>query len=200
MQETDDVSKPESMDGRAHSDIKVGAAIRALRLRKRLTLKEVAEAAGLSESFLSQLERSRVNASIGSLSRVAAALNVSMAELFAPPENGQVRVIRKNDRPALVYGIFGRKYLLTPNPLKHLEVFIGEFQAGGSTGDQPYSHGDSDELFIVLSGQFELQVGENLFRVSEGDCVNYGSSMPHRAVNVGESTGEVMWIISPPSI
>jgi transcriptional regulator with XRE-family HTH domain len=177
----------------------VGAAIRALRLRKRLTLRAVAEEAKLSESFLSQLERARVNASIGSLQRVAAALGVPLAELFGATSTEQVRVIRREERPGMIYGFLGRKYLLTPTPLENLEVFIGEFEPGGSTGDEPYAHGDSDELFVVLSGTFELQVGEALMQLRTGDCVNYRSSALHRAVNTGEGSGEAMWIVSPPS-
>lgn len=177
----------------------VGAAIRALRLRKRLTLRAVAEEAKLSESFLSQLERARVNASIGSLQRVAAALGVPLAELFGATSTEQVRVIRREERPGMIYGFLGRKYLLTPTPLENLEVFVGEFEPGGSTGDEPYAHGDSDELFVVLAGTFELQVGEALIQLRTGDCVNYRSSALHRAVNTGEGSGEAMWIVSPPS-
>jgi mannose-6-phosphate isomerase-like protein (cupin superfamily) len=51
----------------------------------------------------------------------------------------------------------------------------------------------------VLSGTFELQVGSERYALSEGDCVSYRSSLPHKAVNVGSMRGEVMWIISPPS-
>ncbi len=178
----------------------VGARLRITRLRRRLTLKTVASQAGVSESFLSQLERGRVNASIASLQRISSALGTTLADLFEPPSDSSTRLVRKQDRPSLLYGILGQKFLLTPTPLEHLEVFVGRFEAGGSTGDEMYAHGDSDELFVVLSGTFELQVGEDRFELSEGDCVNYRSSTAHRAVYLGDDFGEVMWIISPPSI
>jgi len=177
----------------------VGAAIRALRMRRHLTLREVAERADISESFLSQLERARVNASLGSLQRVAAALGVPLAQLFGATKTEPVRVVRKSERPGMIYGFMGRKYLLTPTPLDHVEVFVGEFEPGGSTGDDPYSHGDSDEVFVVLSGNFELQVGDTLTKLGAGDCVNFRSSALHRAVNTGEGVSEAMWIVSPPS-
>jgi mannose-6-phosphate isomerase-like protein (cupin superfamily) len=141
-----------------------------------------------------------VNGSIASLQRIATALGTTLAELFEPPNDSPVRVVRKAERPSLVYGILGRKFLLTPTPLEHLEVFIGRFDPGGSTGTELYSHGDSDELFLVLSGSFELEVDDTKVTLSEGDCVNYRSSSPHRALNVGPGVGEVMWIVSPPSI
>ena len=50
--------------------IDLGERLRAIRLLRRRTLKAVAEAAGVSESFLSQLERGRTSASVASLQRL----------------------------------------------------------------------------------------------------------------------------------
>jgi len=166
-----------------------------------MTLKQVADRAGLSESYVSQLERGKVNGSIAALQRIAAALSTNLSELFdSSNDDSPIRVIRKDARPSLVYGILGRKYLLTPTPLEHLLVFIGRFEPGGSTGDELYAHADSEELFLVLSGEFALEIGDDRISLAEGDCVNYRSSIPHRAVNVGHDVGEVMWIVSPPSL
>jgi hypothetical protein len=48
--------------------------------------------------------------------------------------------------------------MLTPRPLEHLQVVLGELDAGGSTGDEPYTHGDSEELLVVLAGIVSLQL------------------------------------------
>ena len=132
-----------------------------------MTLRTVAERAELSESFLSQVERGRANASIASLQRIAAALGVNVADLFEP--NGRTsrpRVLRRESRPALTFGTLGRKYMLTPRPLEHLQVIVGELDAGGSTGDEPYTHGDSEELLVVLEGSVHLQLGAEVFELS----------------------------------
>lgn len=179
--------------------VPLGRRLKTARVRARMTLKVLAEKTGLSESFLSQLERDRVNASLASLQRITRALGTNVAALFDESRTSGIRLIRKSERSALTFGVYGRKYLLTPTPLEHLEVFVGEFEVGGTTGTEPYSHGDSDEMFIVLAGTFELQVGSERFTLSEGDCVSYRSSLPHKAANVGSTRGEVMWIISPPS-
>lgn len=178
----------------------VGDRLRSTRLRKGQTLKTVAAAAGLSESFLSQLERHRVNASVGSLQRIAAALDTTLAELFEPSTGSSPKVVRKDARPSLRYGILGQKSLLTSASSQQMEVFLGDFDIGGSTGAEPYAHGDSEELLFVTAGIFEVQIGDRTYTLTGGDCVNYRSSTPHRAENVGYTRGEVMWIISPPSI
>jgi len=173
--------------------------LRALRRFRRCTLRTIAERSGLSESFLSQVERGRSSASIASLRRIADALGVSIADLFEPEGLPGPRVLRRDERPALSFGILGRKLLLTPRPLHHLEVFMGELEVGGSTGAQPYAHGDSEELFVVLSGTVQLELGGELFELESGDSIDYRSSTPHRVSNLGDELAVVMWIISPPS-
>jgi len=181
------------------TEIDVGERLRAIRRSRRCTLRTVADRSGLSESFLSQVERGRSSASIASLRRIADALGVSIADLFELDSVPEPRVLRRDERPALAFGVLGRKLLLTPRPLQNLEVFVGELEVGGSTGDQPYAHGDSEELFVVLSGEVELQVGGEIFELERGDSIEYRSSTPHRASNAGGDLAEVMWIISPPS-
>jgi len=181
------------------AEVDVGERLRALRRFRRATLRTVAERSGLSESFLSQVERGRSSASIESLRRVADALGVSMADLFEPDGLPGPRVLRRDERPALSFGVLGKTLLLTPRPLHHLEVFAGELEVGGSTGAEPYAHGDSEELFVVLSGTVQLELGGELFDLEPGDSIDYRSSTPHRISNTGQDLAEVMWIISPPS-
>ncbi len=181
------------------AEVDVGERLRALRRLRRATLRTVAERSGLSESFLSQVERGRSSASIESLRRMADALGVSMADLFEPDRLPGPRVLRRDERPALSFGVLGKKLLLTPRPLHHLEVFAGELEVDGSTGAEPYAHGDSEELFVVLSGTVQLELGGELFDLEPGDSIDYRSSTPHRVSNTGQDLAEVMWIISPPS-
>jgi transcriptional regulator with XRE-family HTH domain len=180
--------------------VDVGERLRAIRKLRRVTLRTVAERSDLSESFLSQVERGQANASVASLKRIAGALGVNVADLFEP--NGspsRPRVLRRESRPALTFGTLGQKYMLTPRPLEHLQVILGEFDQGGSTGDEPYTHGDSEELLVVLEGIVHLQLGTEVFELRGGDSIDYRSSTPHRLINAGDGIAEVMWIISPPS-
>ena len=181
------------------NEVDVGTRLRAIRIARRRTLREVAERAGLSESFLSQVERGRASASIESLRKIADGLGVTMADLFQPSGLSQPRVLRRDERPALAFGILGRKMLLTPRPLHHLEVFVGEIDPGGSTGAEPYAHGDSEELLVVIRGAVRLELGDGAYDLETGDSIGYWSSTPHRLSNTGDDVAEVMWVISPPS-
>jgi transcriptional regulator with XRE-family HTH domain len=101
------------------TEIDVGERLRAIRRARRCTLRTVAMRSGLSESFLSQVERGRSSASIASLRRIADALGVSIADLFDVDSIPGPRVLRRDARPALVFGVLGRKLLLTPRPPPH---------------------------------------------------------------------------------
>jgi mannose-6-phosphate isomerase-like protein (cupin superfamily) len=136
---------------------------------------------------------------VASLRRIAGALGVSVADLFEPSGPPTPQVLRREQRPSLSFGVLGTKRLLTPRPLSHLEVFVGELDVGGSTGTEPYAHGDSEELLVVISGTVQLELGGDVHELESGDSIDYRSSTLHRVTNVGEERAEVIWIISPPS-
>jgi transcriptional regulator with XRE-family HTH domain len=182
-----------------NGDLELGERLRAIRLLRRLTLREVAEAAGVSESFVSQLERGRSSASVATLQRLAAAVGIEVSDLFAAEPRTGARVLRRQERQLLEWGHLGRKALLTPKPFHSLEVVAAAFDPGGSTGDEPYTHGDSEELLLVLAGRVHLQLGSELLDLSTGDSANYRSSTPHRVSNPGDEAAEVLFVISPPS-
>ena len=178
--------------------VELGERLRAIRQLRRKTLKEVASPAGISESFLSQLERGRTNATIATLQRLSTALGIEVSDLFATGRPGP-RVLRREAREFVAWGELGRKALLTPKPFHSLEVVVARFEAGGSTGDEPYTHGDSEELLVVVEGDVHLQLGTELHELAAGDSVHYQSSTPHRVSNLGDEAAEVMFVISPPS-
>lgn len=60
----------------------IGETIRMLRKERDLTLKQLARRTSLSVSLLSQIERAESSASVGSLYRIASALDVKVARLF----------------------------------------------------------------------------------------------------------------------
>jgi mannose-6-phosphate isomerase-like protein (cupin superfamily) len=124
---------------------------------------------------------------------------VSVADLFDSSGPPGPQVLRREQRPSLAFGVLGTKRLLTPRPLLHLEVFVGELDEGGSTGTEPYAHGDSEELLIVLKGTVQLELGGEVHELRSEDSIDYRSSTPHRVTNVGAGRAEVIWIISPPS-
>ncbi|MCA8921263.1 MAG: helix-turn-helix domain-containing protein [Planctomycetes bacterium] len=64
---------------------RVGSRTRSARKRQGLTIKQLADAAGLSPRFVSELEAGRANIAIGRLEQVAAALSLDLVDLVLDP-------------------------------------------------------------------------------------------------------------------
>jgi transcriptional regulator with XRE-family HTH domain len=180
-------------------EVDVGVRLRQVRRARRRTLREVAQAAGISESFLSQLERGRANTSVATLRRVAGALGLGIGDLFHYGGDEGPRVLRAVSRPVLAFGSLGRKYHLHSAPDRAFDIFICEFAPGGSTGAEPYAHGDSEEIAVVLDGAARLQLGAEVYELARDDSVVYRSSTPHRMVADGSSGARVLFVSTPPS-
>ncbi len=177
----------------------LGDRLRRLRVARRRTLRDVAASAAVSESFLSQVERGRANPSISTLTRISAALGVSVQDLFAPDRRAGTCVVRAADSVALQFGAGARKWLLTPQPLQELEIVVCEYEVGGHSGAEPYTHGDAEETCVVLAGTVTHQVGGDVLELREGDAASYRSSQPHRTANAGQVTARVLYALTPPS-
>src|SRR5689334_5044811 len=107
----------------------LGERLRAIRRLRRKTLKEVATAAGISESFLSQLERGRTNATIATLQRLSTALGIEVSDLFTTSA-ARPHVLRRESREFVAWGELGRKAFLTPKPFRSLEIVVACFEPG----------------------------------------------------------------------
>ncbi|HEY3687391.1 MAG TPA: XRE family transcriptional regulator [Streptosporangiaceae bacterium] len=184
---------------RAARDVTVGERLRAVRRARKLTLLAVAKRAEISEGYLSQVERGIANPSIGTLQQIAEALGLKIGDLFASDFDARPRVLRVDARPGLAFGVLGRKYRLTAKAQQHIEAFVGEFDPGGATGEDGYTHGDSEELLLVLAGRVELTLDGEPHVMDVGDSIVYRSSTPHRLAEVGGAPATVLWVISPPS-
>jgi len=60
----------------------VGKAVRELRVRQHLSLRNLAGQTGFSPSFLSQIENAQSSPSLASIEKITAALGVSLSEFF----------------------------------------------------------------------------------------------------------------------
>jgi transcriptional regulator with XRE-family HTH domain len=177
----------------------LGARLKHLRAGRRLSLRQLGDMTGTSASFISQLERGLTGASTASLNMIASALGVSVAMLFEERASDSADVLRHGERASMPPAHGCRKMLLSRRPLTHMEVYVGEFDIGGSTGPGLYTHGNAHEMLVVLRGVVEVVLGDARHVLEEGDCIEYLTSTPHRTENIGHGRAEVMWIIAPPT-
>jgi transcriptional regulator with XRE-family HTH domain len=177
----------------------IGSSLRGVRRRRGMTLRQVAEAAGVTESFLSQVERDVASPSIATLRRIAVALGTSIGVILdeAGP-HGQL--VRAGDRRVVTYpGLDARDEFLTEGTGARLQVILSVVEAGGGTGPEAYSHESDEECLIVLDGRLDLWVGDEHHRLETGDAIRYSSRVPHRNRNPGPDTARILFVITPPS-
>jgi transcriptional regulator with XRE-family HTH domain len=178
----------------------LGMTIRRLRESRQLSLKEVAARSGLTQSFLSQVERNLTSPSVASLRKVAQALGVPLAALFQGPTTPEDHVVRRSERRQLVHPTRQwRDYLLTPNLTGKLQVILSVIEPGCGSGDEPYAHDSDEECVVILRGRLEFWVGSDWYLLEEGDSIVFESRIPHRNRNPGPDQAEVLWITTPPS-
>jgi transcriptional regulator with XRE-family HTH domain len=178
---------------------RLGATIRSLRQARHLTLRDVAERAGVTESFLSQVERDVASPSIASVHRIARALDLSIAQLFA--NDGETgRVVRKEARRRVVYqGLKAIDEFLTGNNAARLQVIMSTIEPGGGTGAEPYTHDSDEEVAIVLEGILDVWVADEHYVLREGDAITFPSRLPHWNANHGSDPVTVLFCLTPPS-
>jgi transcriptional regulator with XRE-family HTH domain len=176
----------------------LGEKLREVRERRALTLRAVAERAGVSESLVSQIERNRVSPAIDTLLAIADTLDLDPEYLFADlKRDRKVTVLRRGEgnaltRPGVLY-----ERLAQAEGGAGIEAYRITLEAGARTGNNEYGH-RGWELGVVESGGAELTVGNRSYVLEPGDSVSFGSESPHALSNPGPGPLRMFWVISPP--
>lgn len=179
----------------------VGAVIRRLRLERKMSLKDLSRASGVSSGMLSQIERNLANPSLKILTKIQVALETNAAALF-PGNDGDVTTERKdplfvkrnNQRPFCELGYL-TKELLSTGTTQHLEMMLLHIPPSGSSGDSPLTS-LSEKGGFVLEGTITMSVDGEETVLGEGDSFAFDGRRPHAFRNDTESNAKVLWIIS----
>jgi transcriptional regulator with XRE-family HTH domain len=197
--------QPETPDGisppsPAESDSNVGAYIKRARQVRGMRLRDLADLAGCSESLISKLENNKVPGSIRVLTKVCAALHITIGDLFTWAQRGDEVVCRAGDRqgkrfaeengPGILMQFLGPACLT-------LECFLQQIEPGWTS--EVMKH-EGEELGYVLEGAIELTLGEKKYLISAGDSFSFQSDIPHIYRNASKADARVFIVNSPPSL
>jgi len=173
-----------------------GQRFRRLRIRRGLSLADVARATGVSVSFLSALERGQMRSSVATLRRIARFYKTSILSLF--DTNGETQhLVRPEHRKILETSPGVRMELLAWGNTA-MEPHIFRIKPGGGSGE-PYAH-DGEEFLYVLRGEFEIWLNkQEHYVLKAGDSLYFESSTPHRWKNSGRSETWLLWVNTPPT-
>jgi DNA-binding transcriptional MerR regulator len=173
-----------------------GQRFRRLRMRRKLSLAQVARATRVSIGFLSALERGQMRCSIATLRRIARFYKTNIISLFET--NGEAQhLVRPSERKILETSPNVRMELLAWGNTA-MEPHLFRVKPGGGSGES-YTH-EGEEFLHVLRGEFELWLhNEGHYHLKAGDSLYFESSTPHRWKNPGRAEAWVLWVNTPPT-
>jgi DNA-binding transcriptional MerR regulator/mannose-6-phosphate isomerase-like protein (cupin superfamily) len=173
----------------------IGAHLRQLRARRKLSLAQVAKAVGISVGFLSALERSQMSGSVGTLRKLARFYKTNILD-FYEATGASGRQVRPAERKVLEAGKGVRMELLAwGNTVMEPHLFRVAPNAG--SGD-PYTH-EGEEFIYVLRGDLEINLNGEEYRLKTGDSFYFESATPHRWKNPGNKETWLLWVNTPPT-
>jgi transcriptional regulator with XRE-family HTH domain len=171
----------------------IGERIRSARLAQGMTLQSLADAANLSPSMLSLVERGRATPSIGSLVVIANCLGVAMSDLVAPgPLTNPGVVVRVADQQVVESANHVIRRIVREDRVRGVSIAINEYEPNTGNSEQPVSH-DGYEYGFVLEGKLSVEVDGTLYVLSRGDLISYSSRKPHRLWNYSDDKVRTLW-------
>ena len=200
-----EIAEPVEHAGAAgsHDDIQLGARIRMLRRKRKLSVEGLATLARMSSGMVSQIERGLSSPSLRSLRALSTALGAPLSWFFESVDSGTLRktlyIVPATDRRLLRLTQTGvMKELLSPETDGRLiEMYELTLEAGGSSGGD-FQHHEGEKAGMVLAGKFRLWLNEEVSLLGPGDSFQFPSTLPHRFDNPGTELARVLWINTPP--
>jgi len=160
----------------------LGENVKLLREGRGLTQAQIATIAGIPRATWGNMESGAANPTLAVLVRVAAALQVRLEELLAPPR----RVASHYPASALHERKRGDVVIrkLLPESLPGLEIERLHLPPKATMAGVPHTPG-TREYLTCESGQIELRVSGEVYRLEPGDVVVFRGDQRHGYRNVG---------------
>ncbi|MDQ7092942.1 XRE family transcriptional regulator [Desulfosporosinus sp. PR] len=176
----------------------IGIKIKTNRQKLNLTIPQLADIAGLSKGFISQVENDKVSVSLESLQKIASALKVPVKDFLTnlsfPPE-----LVKKNGRPRLKLGDEPEVEILSSPFGRQLQVLMTELPPGYQAGNCAHTH-EGEEWVMVLSGQVKVTQGDFSAILEVGDSIHWDGSCPHLCQNASEIPAKIIVALTPPAM
>jgi transcriptional regulator with XRE-family HTH domain len=177
--------------------MKIGERIRNLRQSSNLTQEELAERAGLTKGFISQIERDQTSISLDSLVKMLEALDENISDFFQEASQEKI-AYREKDRVAIEKEKIEKFELLVPGSTnRRLEPILLTLRKGEATPKEKPHEGE--EFGFVLRGRVNLRFGREILKLKKGECFYLSAEKEHWIHNSGSREAVILWISSPPS-
>jgi len=188
----------------------IGERVRAERLARGLSLRELADRVGLSPSLISQIETGRARPSVQTLYALADELTISIDELLFPngrldaaveergersdAEQGPVQRAATRKKIRLASGVVWERLTTRSDPETEFLYVIYEV-GGASSPEHEFQRHGGREWGFVISGRLGVTIAFDDHELGPGDAISFESSTPHRLYNRGEEPVHAVWFV-----
>ncbi|MBM7714863.1 transcriptional regulator with XRE-family HTH domain [Bacillus thermophilus] len=170
--------------------------IQKLRKERRLTLKELSTATGLSISFLSQVERGTTSLAITSLKKIADALEVPMVYFFEEERDVNYAVYKKDQHPFRIGSSDSTLIRLSSQfPERKIDAFI--ITLDPKHKDPELVQHPGEEFYYVLEGEVLIYIHDKTYLLKKGDAIHFPSTIPHKWENPLDSETTLISSVTP---
>jgi len=171
----------------------LGARVRELRHERGLTLKALGRQAGLSHPFLSQLERGLARPSVGSVERIAEALDVPVSALWTSPRTEAVSVVRSGEGSLSAHPERG-----APGGVRALAedstLRVREWSGGARSWPAEAETTTGDVFVYVVRGAIEVDLDGTVHVLAAGDALRFDGAVRHRLRRSGPASTRVLYV------
>ena len=184
----------------------VGEKIVSIRESKRITVEELADRCGFTETMLKKIEENEAIPSLGHLIKVARALGVRLGTFLDDMDQLGPVISRKGDlQQGSSFSSKSSNTNLSLNffPLasdksgRHMEPFIVDINPVTSSEFVQSSH-EGEEFIYVLTGSVEINYGKSVYKLSEGDSIYYDSVVDHHVHSANDSAAKILAVVYAP--
>ena len=176
--------------------MKIGAKVRERRRDLELSLRELGKKAGVTASFLSQVENDQVSPSLNSLQSIATALDVPMFSLLNDTPGGNV--VRVDQRRRFHFENDNISYdLLTPDFTRDMMAYLIYIEPDARRVAQPLAK-PTQQWMHVVEGQLEIVIGDDVYLLNEGDTVYYDGDLLREFGSANRQKLVIFCCITPP--
>jgi transcriptional regulator with XRE-family HTH domain len=176
----------------------LGERIKKLRLKRSMGLVDLGRKAGLSASFLSQLETGRVVPTLRNLARIALVFDKDLSHFFDSGEKRIFRVQRKKDRVRLPIGAPNPDYIAESFgiliPEGGLRPCMAEFFPGEDRNAFEPKQYPGVEMVYVLSGSLEVQRKGEPHLLAARDVLYVSGETPRTYRCIGDQPAQALII------
>jgi len=179
----------------------VGKRVKEVREGRGLSLKDISQRTDLDISLLEQIEQGTVAPPLGTVIKLAKALEMKMGYFISGEQDLPYTIVRHKDRKIISrYDArkgehYGYEYhSLAPHKRdRHMEPFLVTL-APAATEEERSTH-DGQEFIFVLDGVMEVRLGEEIHLLEPGDAIYYDSTVPHLVKCHGERQTVILAVI-----